>query len=548
MTQGPMLGGHAAALAIKTAGVSTIFTLCGGHICALYDGCIDHGIEVIDVRHEQAAVHAADAWARVTRGLGVAVVTAGPGVTDAVTGVVAAWFAQSPVLIIAGAPKQGLMGRGTLQEMDQVTLFEKHTKAQFICTSPDRVAELVSQAAQIALSGVPGPVFVEIPFDVMVGKTEVTRTHQAEFKALPQGADPSSVERLAAMLDKAEKPVLFCGSSIWWDGAADEVRKLVALGLPLYVNGMGRGVLPPTHDGLYALSREHAFRNTDALVLVGAPLDFRMGYGEGINAAAHIGQIDRDAKQFGKNRRSDVMIHADSKSALGALASALEKRGTQRWSDWRKELRSKENEKRERQLAWERDDGAPMNQFRIGRAIQNTLDENTIVVGDGGYVVTLAAKVISPLAIGNWLDPGAFGTLGVGPPFALAAKRARPDAHIVLLLGDGAFGLNGFDLETCVRFDCPMTVVVGNDAAWGQILIPQIQSFGRERAIGSRLAPIRYDKVVEAFGGAGEHVDSGPELDAALRRARDSGKVYCIDARVDQEFVLREKLARTTVL
>lgn len=204
------------------------------------------------------------------------------------TGVVAAWFAQSPVLIIAGAPKQGLMGRGTLQEMDQVALFEKYTKAQFVCTSADRVRELVSQAAQIALSGVPGPVFVEIPFDVMTAKTEVLRTHQAEFKVLPQGADPGAIERLTELLDGAKKPVLFCGSPIWWDDAADEARKLAALGLPIFVNGMGRGVLPAGHEGLYSLAREHAFRNTDMLIIVGAPLDFRMGYGEGINPLAKV--------------------------------------------------------------------------------------------------------------------------------------------------------------------------------------------------------------------------------------------------------------------
>jgi len=548
MSNGPMLGGHAAALAIKTAGVSAIFTLSGGHICAVYDGCVEYGIEVIDVHHEQAAVHAADGWARLTRGLGVAVITAGPGVTDAVTGVVAAWFAQSPVLIIAGAPKQSLMGRGTLQEMDQIALFEKYTKAQFVCTSADRVSELVSQAAALAVSGVPGPVFVEIPFDVMTSKTEVVRTHQAEQKALPQAADPAAIARVAQILDGAKKPVLFLGSSIWWDDAADEARKLSALGLPIYVNGMARGVLPPGHDGLYALSREHAFRNTDSIIIVGAPLDFRMGYGDAIHPNAKVCQIDRDARVFGKNRRSDVMIHADSKSALGALATALEKGSAARFGDWRKELRAKETEKRERQLKWERDDSAPMNQFRVGRAIQNILDEDTIIIGDGGNIVTLAAKVLSPPAIGNWLDPGAFGTLGVGPPFALAAKRVRPKSHVILLLGDGSFGLNGFDLETCVRFGCPVTAVVGNDAAWGQIMVAQIQAFGRERAVGAKLAATRYDKVVEAFGGAGEHVDSGPELDAALRRARDSGQVYCIDARLDAEFVLRESLAKMTVL
>jgi acetolactate synthase I/II/III large subunit len=544
-----MLGGHAAALAIKAAGAKVIFTLSGGHIAALYDGCVEHGIDVIDTRHEQGAVHAADGWARLTRGLGVAVVTAGPGVTDAVTGVVAAYFAQSPVLVIAGAPKQQFMGRGTLQEMDQLQLFEKYTKAQLVCRSADRVTEMVSQAAQLALAGVPGPVFVEIPHDVMIADTSEVRTHQAEFRPLPQAADPASVARMAEILASSEKPVLFCGSSIWWDDAAAEVRALAQLGLPILVNGMARGVLPPGHEALFSHAREHAFKHTDALVLMGAPLDFRMGYGQGIQPTAKVLQVDRDVRNLGKNRRSDVMLHADARSALSGLLAALAKKGPQAaWSEWRKELHKAEDEKRARQQKYEQDDSAPLNHFRIGRAIQDIVDEDTIIIGDGGNVVTLSAKVVQPRAIGNWLDPGAFGTLGVGPPFALAAKRLRPSSHVVLILGDGAFGLNGFDLETCVRFGCPVTVVVGNDAAWGQIRIPHIRAFGKERAVGTQLAPIRYDKIVEAFGGAGEHVESGPELDAALRRARDSGKVYCIDARLDPDFALRENIGRLTVM
>jgi acetolactate synthase I/II/III large subunit len=544
-----MFGGHAAALALKAAGCKVIYTLSGGHIAVLYDGCVEYGIDVVDLHHEQAAVHAADAWARLTRGLGVAVVTAGPGVTDAITGIVAAWFAQSPVLIIAGAPRQQMMGRGTLQEMDQLQLVEKYTKAQFVCTSADRVTELVSQAAQLALAGVPGPVFVEIPADVMAADTKEVRTHQAEFRPLPQAADAAAIERAAAILSASTKPILFCGSSVWWDDAAEEARALAAFGLPVFVNGMARGLLPPKHEALFALAREHAFRNTDALVLLGAPLDFRMGYGSNIHADAKIVQIDRDVRSFGKNRRSDVMIHADAKSALAALAAALSKRAANAaWSGWRRELRAKEDERREKQAKYERADAAPLNQFRVGRAIQDILDEDTIIVGDGGNIVTLSAKVLQPYAIGNWLDPGAFGTLGVGPPFALAAKRLRPKSHVILILGDGSFGLNGFDLESCVRFGHPVTVVVGNDAAWGQILIPQIQAFGKDRVVGSRLRSIRYDKIVEAFGGAGEHVETGPELDAALRRARDSNQVYCLDVRIDTDFVLREGLGKLTVM
>lgn len=545
-----LLGGHAVAQTLRVAGCDCIFTLCGGHVAPIYDGCVEHGIAVVDTRHEQAAVHAADAFARLRRRVGVAVLTAGPGVTDGITGIANASFAQSPVLVIAGAPALSVMGRGALQEMDQGALVQGISKGRFTVVQPDRIAETVAQAIQLALSGVPGPVFVEIPFDVLAGDTDVLRNHQAGFRPPRQPIDAAQLDELMELVRASQRPVLFAGSSVWWDDAAAEVARLGAAGFPVFGNGMGRGVLPPEHAAAFFLSRAHALARCDLLILLGAPLDFRLDYGRGIAASARIVQVDRDARNVGRNRAVDLALHADARSLLAALAGAVEADGfpPARLAGWTAELRRVEQERRERQLAWEeRADGGPVNHFRLARAIADVVDDDTIVVGDGGDCVTMAAKVIQPRAPGRWLDPGPFGTLGVGAPFALAAKWLHRSAQVIVLSGDGAFGLTGFDFETCVRFGLPVTVVVANDAAWGQIRVPQVERYGEERAVGSALAPLRYDRIVAEFGGRGEHVDTGPELDAALRRARDSGAVYAIDVRLDPDFIRTHRLSRFTV-
>jgi acetolactate synthase-1/2/3 large subunit len=544
-----LLGGHAVAQTLREAGCDCIFTLCGGHVAPIYDGCVELGIAVVDTRHEQAAVHAADACARLRRQVGVAVLTAGPGVTDGITGIANASFANSPVLVIAGAPALEVMGRGALQEMDQGALVQGITKGRFTVVQPDRIAETVAQAIQLSLSGVPGPVFVEIPFDVLASDTQVLRTHQARFRPLRQPVDAPQVDELMDLVRASQRPVLFAGSSVWWDDAAAEVARLGAAGFPVYGNGMGRGVLPPEHEAAFFLSRAHALARCDLLLLVGAPLDFRIDYGRGIAAEASIVQVDRDPRSMGRNRAVDLALHADARSVLGALAHAVEAErfSPARFAGWTAELRHKEQERRERQLAWERADGAPVNHFRLARAIADAADEDTIIVGDGGDCVTMAAKVIQPRKPGRWLDPEPFGTLGVGAPFALAAKWLRRSSQVIVLSGDGAFGLTGFDFETCVRFGLPVTVVVANDAAWGQIRVPQVERYGEERAVGSQLAPIRYDRIVADFGGQGEHVDTGPELDAALRRARASGTVYAIDVNLDRDFISKHRLSRFTV-
>ena len=546
------IGGHLVARTLAQAGVKCIFTLCGGHVAPIYDGCLREGIDIIDTRHEQAAAHAADAWARLSRAPGVAVVTAGPGVTDAVTGVANAMLAQSPLVVLGGAAELRLAGRGALQEMEQLPLMRSITKWAATVTDPRRIPELVQTALRHANTGVRGPVFLELPFDVLTA--QVDDAVLPPLAPLPETgaapADPELVDRAGRLLAAAEKPVLFVGSQVWWDDASEVLRELVnRVGLPTVMNGMGRGALPASNPHALSLARKRAFRDTDCIVVVGTPLDFRVGYGAGINAPAKLIQIDRDPAQIGKNRAVDVGLVGDTRAILAQLEAAAVKHGArpERYAPWCASLVSAEEKARAELGQWERADTRPINHYRLARAIADAIDEDTILIGDGGDCVALAARVLLPERPGQWLDPGPLGCLGVGAPFAIAAKKMYPNKKVLVLSGDGSFGLNGFDFETCVRFKLPVTVVVANDAAWGQIRGPQVMIFGAERAPATKLAPTRYDKIVEAFGGRGAHVEDPAALTPTIKEALASGQTSCINVPLDPEFVLRIGASKLSV-
>jgi acetolactate synthase-1/2/3 large subunit len=535
-----LTGGRLVARMLRKEGVSTVFTLSGLHVAPIYAGCVDEGIRIVDTRHEQAAAHAADAWARLTRGVGVAIVTAGPGVTDAVTGVANAWAASSPLLLLGGAAPSFNQGRGSLQEMPQVPLFQSITKWADRVPSPDLVPGFLAKAFRVARAGRPGPVFLEIPWDALSnGADEALAEAQSLYRTdarLP--GDPDKMQRALALLAGAERPVLVAGSSIWWDDAVAELEVLATRsGIPVYLNGMGRGCLPPDHPSFFQLSRKEALAQADVVVVVGTPLDFRMGYGTEPTFApgARVIQVDVDAAEIGRNRPIDVGIVADARSAVAALGYAA--RLSPAAAGWRTFLREQETARAEKQRAFEESDQTPIHHFRLAKAIDTVASRagDVTYVGDGGNVVAVAAKVLRVREPGRWLDPGPLGTLGVGAPFAIAAKLLAPARPVCVVQGDGSFGLNGMDYETAVRFGLPMVVVVGNDAAWGQILIPQRGLYGDEHAVATKLAPTRYDRVVEALGGKGEHVEDPKELVPALERAFASGTVYCVDVKIDPE-------------
>ena len=531
-------GAQLLARMLKVEGVRHLFTLCGLHIAPIYAACVEEGISIVDTRHEQAAAHAADAYARLTRGVGVVAVTAGPGVTDALTGVANAFAASSPVLLLGGAAPTFNAGKGSLQEMEQVDLFTRITKWSDRIPAPDRVPTYLARAFRTMLSGRPGPVFLEVPWDVLSNGADDDETR------LPTGyrtrarvqSDPDFVSRAARLLERAERPAIIAGSSIWWDDAPEALAQLAdRTGAPVYLNGAGRGALPPDHPNFFTHTRKDALGEADVMVVAGTPLDFRLGYGAGFSPDAKIVQIDADGSEIGRNRAVEVGLVGDSRSVLGQLADALP-RGRPGGA-WLKHLRERETRKAEKQRAFEHSDQTPIHHFRLARELDEVARAagDPMFVADGGNWVAIAAKVIRLQKPGRWLDPGPLGCLGVGAPFALAGKLLHPSRQIFVIQGDGSFGLNGMDFETAVRFDLPMVCVVGNDASWGQIRLPQLELFGPEKSPATLLAPTRYDKVVEALGGYGEHVEEPARIRPALERALASGKVACVDVRLDPQ-------------
>ncbi|HYQ81880.1 MAG TPA: thiamine pyrophosphate-binding protein [Anaeromyxobacteraceae bacterium] len=535
-----LTGGQLVARMLRREGVSTVFTLSGLHVAPIYAGCVEEGIRLVDTRHEQAAAHAADAWARLTRGVGVAVVTAGPGVTDAVTGVANAWAAASPLVLLGGAAPTFNQGRGSLQEMPQTQLFQGISKWSDRIPSPELVPSFLAKAFRLARAGRPGPVFLEIPWDVLSnGADEAALDQVTRYRTEARSpGDPRQVEAALQLLTVAERPVVLAGSSVWWDDAVQPLERLATRsGAPVYLNGMGRGCLPPDHPCFFQHSRKEALAQADVVLAVGTPLDFRLGYGTEptFGAGAKVIQVDVDAAEIGRNRPIEVGIVGDSRSVLAQLeAGARPAAGA---AAWRERLRGAEAARLDKQRAFEQSDQRPIHHFRLARAVEEVASRagDVTYVGDGGNVVAVAAKVLRVPRPGRWLDPGPLGCLGVGAPFGIAAKLLAPERPVCVIQGDGAFGLNGFDFETAVRFKLPMVVVVGNDAAWGQILVPQRSLYGDEKSPATRLAPTRYDRVVEAFGGKGEHVEYARDLVPALERAFASNAVYCVDVAIDPE-------------
>jgi acetolactate synthase-1/2/3 large subunit len=531
-------GGELVARVLEQAGVGHVFTLCGGHILPIYDGCVKDGIAVIDVRHEQAAAHAADAYARLTRNIGVAIVTAGPGVTDAVTGIANAHAARSPVLLIGGAAPLGLRGLGALQEMEQVALLRPITKGAWSVAETRQIPEVLTTAIRVALSGRPGPVFVEIPVDLLLGTIEdrLAPIPAGYVHRTPLAGDAAAVERVAALLAGAERPVVMAGAGVYWDDAAGALARLAdAAGAPVFMNGAGRGCLAAEHPLAFSQARGFALGQADVVLVLGAPLDFRLGYGRSPTFAedARVCMVDCDPEELGRNRPLAVGITGHLARVLDQLAAALPSGLPARTADWRARVSDKEREARERLDAQCAADDIPVSHYRWAAEIARHVTPETIVVGDGGDVVGCASKIVRLHRPGQWLDPGPFGCLGVGPPFAIAAKLLHPDRRILLIAGDGALGLNGMELETAIRFKLPMTCIVGNDGGWGQIRNPQLSFFGADRAVATSLPNTRFDLMVEALGGRGVLVREPKEIGPALERALSSDDVWCINVVLD---------------
>ncbi len=539
-------GGHLVAKGLKNEGVDTIFTLCGGHIIDIYDGCLDEGIRIIDVRHEQVAAHAADGYARQTGKLGCVVTTAGPGCTNAITGIATALRSESPILHIGGQGALSQHRMGSLQDLPHVDIMAPITKFSAGVRSTERIADMISMAAREAFSGAPGPAYLEIPRDVLDREIPIETAripkpggYRASTKSI---GDPADIEKLADLLIKAERPCILLGSQVWMSRGHEEALALVrGLNLPAYFNGAGRGLLPPGDPHHFNRTRRYAFDKADVIVIVGTPFDFRMGYGRRLRAEATVVQIDMDYRTVGKNRDISLGLAGDPGAILKAVhdaTTAASDNGAKGREVWLEELRAAETKATDKLMPIFLSDSSPIHPYRVAWEINEFLTEDTIYIGDGGDVVTISAQAVQPRSPGHWMDPGALGSLGVGTGFAMAAKLAHPDKEVLCYYGDGAFSMTAFDMETANRFGAPYIAVVGNNSSMNQIRYGQVAKYGEQRGnVGNKLGDVPYGAFAEMLGGYGEEVRDPGEVGPALRRAREAvrrdGKSAVINIWVD---------------
>jgi len=529
---GMISGGGLVAKALKAEGVDTVFTLCGGHIIDIYDGCIDEGIRIVDVRHEQTAAHAADGYARQTGKLGCVVTTAGPGCTNAVTGIATALRSESPILHIGGQSSLTQHKQGSLQDLPHVDMMTPITKFASGVYSTNRVADMVSMAARECFNGAYGPSYLEIPRDILDAEIPIEDAvipepgkYRASTKSL---GDPADIEKLADILVNAERPAVLYGQQVWSSGSVAAAASFArALDVPVYANGAARGMMAADDPHFFDRTRSDAFKNADVILIVGTPFDFRMGYGKRISKEATLVQIDQSYATIGKNRDISLGIAGDPGTILAAVEQAasgrIDKGQAQKRQQWMAQLRAIEVAKLEKLMPIFLDDSSPIHPYRLAWEINEFLTDDTIYIGDGGDIVTISAQAVRPRNPGQWMDPGALGSLGVGTGFAMAAKIAHPNKEVICLYGDGSFGMTAFDMESAQRHGAPYLAVIGNNSAMNQIRYGQIEKYGANRGdIGNKLGDVEFGKFGEMLGGYGEEVREASEIQPALIRAREA--------------------------
>ncbi len=527
----PATTGSLIALALRDAGLGPIFTLNGGHVWGLYLGAEELGIPMIDVRHEQTAGFAAEGWAKVTRKCGVAALTAGPGVTNAVSAMAAAHQNESPILFLGGRAPMARWGMGSLQELDHLPVVSSLVKTARTVQAAADAYRATGEAVRAALNGRTGPTFIDVPLDVFLGSEEPPEA--TEHLVIDPGGppDPDLVRKVARLLGEARRPAIVAGTSVWWAHAEQELVNLAeTAGLPVVLNGMARGMLAPGHPLFASRARTTALAEADLLLVIGAPLDFRLNFGQPplISEEARLVYVDVDARL--KHRAAEAELFGDLRAALRELAEAV--RDVPRREDWISRVAEANTAAvaRDRELAAA--GGAPVHPGRLVAEVGRFLDPDAIVVGDGGDFVSFAGRLLHRDRPGLWIDGGPYGCLGSGPGYALAAKLAHPDRQVLLLSGDGAFGFSAMEFDTLVRHRVPVVSVVGNNGIWA------LEKHTMERMLGTSLladlAPrTRYDQVVEALGGYGELVDRPEEVGPALERAFRSGLPACVNVICD---------------
>jgi acetolactate synthase I/II/III large subunit len=515
-------------------GASVMFTLSGGHIFPLYDAAVhaDPPLRLVDVRHEQTAVFAAEATARLTRVPGLAAVTAGPGVTNSVSAVTTAWFNGAPVVVLAGRAPDYRWGAGSLQEIDHPPLLAPVTKRAWTEHETAKVAASVDEAFRLATSPHRGPVFLDISLEAIYGQAEADVPDAEPVPPVPP--DPADVSRIADLLRAARRPVLILGSDVWLGGAEDAARRAAEeLRVPVVANGQARGVLPRGHDLLVTRARSVALREADLVVVAGAPLDFRLAYGS-FGPKEEPAQVVHVA-DGPAGVASQVPLAASACGDLTAFFDALaSSSGSGADPDWMPRLAEAVAAAHALDGPLLASDAEPVHPARVYGELLRVLEDDAVVIGDGGDFVSFAGKYIEPARPGGWLDPGPFGCLGTGLGYAIAARLARRSAQVVLLLGDGAAGFSLMDADTLVRHRLPVVIVCGNNGAWGLEKHPMRALYGYD--VLADLQPgCRYDEVVRALGGAGELVTAPAEIGPALRRAFAAGVPYLVNVVTDPE-------------
>ena len=527
-------GGRLVARVLAGHGIRTLFTLSGGHLFSIYDGCREAGIAIVDVRHEQTAAFAAEGWAKVTRTPGVAALTAGPGVTNGISAIASAAQNHSPMLVLGGRAPEFRWGQGSLQEIDHVPLVAPIAKSATTARTTAEIPGLVDAALRAALTPHSGPAFVDFPLDAVFGSADAP----PPGPALPEpwrgsGADSDQVARAAAILRDARRPVIMAGTGLYWGRGEQAMRALAdALEVPVFLNGLGRGCLPADDRLAFSRARSAGLGGADVALVIGVPLDFRLGFGAAFASDAKVITVDGAPPDHASPRVPDVELYGALPATLDALREASSAAASSEREAWVDSLRSVESERRAGEAGELADPRAPLHPMRIYGELAQLLDRDAIVIGDGGDFVSYAGRVVDSFAPGCWVDPGPYGCLGSGPGYALAAKLAFPERQVVLLLGDGAFGFSGMEFDTLARHGVAVVGVIGNNGIWALEKHPMESIYGY--SVAAELRPeTRYDEIAAALGCHGELVRAPGELRPALERAFAAGRPALVNVLTD---------------
>lgn len=541
-------GAQLAAQALIDQGVDVIYTLSGGHITPIYQHLENSSIRLFDTRHEQAAVWMAEAYGRFNRKPGVAMVTAGPGFTNALTPIASAKMANTPLVLISGCVGIEMMEKLDLQDMRQLPVIEPMVKKAFVCHKPERTAEFIDMAFREAISGRPGPVYLELPVDMLnaalpegvVPKRNITRVES-------KPVDIAKAGQLVELLKQAEKPMIIAGSGSWYADAGEEITWLAEnAGIPVFTAAMGRGVIPDTHP--YCFEASIAIRpgaalfasmSTDLLIVLGNRFSLFYIFGDLFNPAAKKVQVDIEPEEIGRNQQIDLPIMSDVKALVNEVNNVVSQNGVAaelkaKFNPWFEELKVQEKAGKDQgKPDWEKE-GAPIHPMRLAKEIDNFLSqEDDILVTDGGDTTTWIGMTRTTKKAGHYLDYGLFGCIGGGVPYAMAAKSLNPDKRVCLLTGDGSIGFNFMEFENAVRKNLPFVVVISNDQGWGMIRHSQEIRVGHAIPDGTWIGPVNYHEIVETLGGKGFYVEKPEDIRPALEEAFACGKVACVNVMTD---------------